>query len=148
RDKRQRNTFCGQQGQHDAHIEESLDHDHGGDAGSKETPEWIAGAQSGAETAVGEDEEQYGDENCANESQFLSGHGVNEICVRLGQIKKFLLTFHQSHAGHAASPNGDQGLDHVKATSLRIGPRIEVSQKSFATPTHVKEQKIKSRNDG
>ena len=79
--------------------------------------EEIFGAPGSAHAAPQKNREQRDHKQRADQPEFLRGHGENKIGVRLGQIKKFLLAFHQARAGHAAGAYRNQRLNDVEAAS-------------------------------
>src|ERR1019366_4586430 len=140
--KRQRNSLGRHQPQHHADIDESLEHDHGGDSDGEKAPEAILRAQRRASSAPEEDRKQDDDTERSDQPQLFGGNRKNKIGVRLGKIKQFLLPFHQPEPGHAARRDRNQRLNDVEAKSLRVGVRIQEGQNAIFSVRHVKDQEI------
>src|ERR1035437_80202 len=146
--KRQRNPLGRHQPQHDADVDESLQDDHGGDSDGEKASEAILSAQRRTSSAPEENRKQDDDRKRSHQPQLFGGDGKNEIRVRLGKIKQFLLPFHQAEPGHAASRNGNERLNNVEAKSLRIGVRIQEGQDAVFSVRHVKDQEIERQQRG
>src|SRR5215831_11283449 len=145
-DERQRDAFGWHHPKHNTDIDESLKHDHAGDADGEETSEGVLCAHSGARAAPEKDPEQDDDCHPADQAEFLGGYGEDEVGVRLGQIEELLLAFHQPEAGDAAGRDGDQRLDHVEAASLRVGVGIQESENAIFSIRHVEDQEVEREN--
>jgi hypothetical protein len=78
----------------------------------------------------------------ADQAQFLGSDGENKIGMRLGKIKKFLLTLHQAGAGHTSGTHRNQRLNNVEAGLLAVGVRIEECENAGAPKGDVKNQEI------
>src|SRR5262249_23604185 len=94
------------------------------------------------ESAPQKEQEGENNGNGSDESQFFSDDRVNEVGVGLGQIKQLLDPVGQSNTVNAAGSKSDQRLDDLKAAFLRVGFRIQESEKAFATIGNVHHQKI------
>jgi hypothetical protein len=82
-----------------------------------------------AQTAPGDDAEADEHRRRADQPELLRDHRVNEIGMRLGEVKQFLDAVHQAPAGHAARADRDQRLDDLKPVAERVVPGIEERQR-------------------
>src|SRR6266478_460836 len=104
-DKRQRNPFRRHHAQHHSKINERLKQNHRCDTESEQPPKSIRRPKSRTQAAPAVHREQRDDNHRAEKAQFLANHCVNEIGMRLRQIKKFLLALHQAHTGKSTGAN-------------------------------------------
>ena len=87
--------------------------------------ELVGGFHGGDKAAPAVNREKREDDDRADEAEFFADDGVDEIGVRFGQEEKFLAAFHQADAGQAAGANGDERLQQLKASALRVAVGME-----------------------
>src|SRR5882762_5287391 len=141
--ERQRNAFRRHQPQHDADVDESLQHDHAGDSDRQEASKVILSAQRRARPAPEKNRKKDDDGKRPHQPQFFSGDGKNKIRMWFGKIKQLLLPFHQAQSGNAAGRNRNQRLNNMETKPLRVSVRIQKRQYAIFPVGDLKDQKIK-----
>ncbi len=92
-----------------------------------------------------EDDEEGEDEDGADEAQFFSDVGEDEVGVGLGEIEELLHALHVAAAGEAAGADGDEGLVDVESGALKVGVGVEEDEHALATPGNPEEEHAKRR---
>ena len=93
-----------------------------------EARERIGGAEGGAQAAISEHDEEDEDEHGAEEAEFFSDVGVDEIGGRFGEVEELLHALHVAAAHEAAGADGDEGLVDVEACALRVEVGVQEGQ--------------------
>ena len=102
-----------------------------------------AGRRKGrADAAPTVNDKERDDEQRADETEFLANHGIDEIGVRLGQVKQLLLAFHQADAGKPSGAHSNQRLPQLKASALRVGAGIPKREKAGHAIRSQRDQQI------
>src|SRR5277367_726067 len=147
-DERQRNAFGREQADHHAEIDQGLADDHGGDADRQIFAELVGGFHGGDKAAPAVYREKREDDDRADEAEFFADDGVDKIGVGFGQEEKFLAAFHQADAGHAAGTNGDERLQELEASALRVAVGMEERFKTRQAVRHANDEQIYCGNGG
>src|SRR5271166_4873583 len=119
-DEGQGDAFGGDEGEHNADVEEGLDEQGRGDAESQEAGERVFRQDGGTHAAITKHDEESDDGDGSDEAEFFGDVGENVIGMRLRQIEELLAAVHIAQAAKAAGSDGDEGLNDVEALAERI----------------------------
>ncbi len=147
-DEGEGDSLCGQEREDDADVEEGLKEDRGGEAEGGEAGEGVGGAEGGAEASVSKHHKEQEDDHGADEAEFFSDVGIDEIGVGLGEIEELLHSLHVAAAQEASGADGDEGLIDVEAGSLGVEAGMEEREHARATPGDPEEQRGEGRQRG
>src|SRR5579883_2259312 len=122
--KRQRNPLRRHHPEHHREINQALENHHRRHAQRQHASKAIRRIERRAQSTPAVHGKKRQHEHRPKKSQFLADHRVNKVCVRLRQIKQFLLSLHQSDSAEAPRTHGDQRLHQLESRALRI--RIQI----------------------
>jgi len=111
-----------------------------GDSKSGEAGEGVGGAVGGAESAIGEEAEEEDDGHGAEEAEFFSDVGEDEIGGGFGEVEEFLHALHEAAAGEATGADGDEGLVDVESCALWIEVGMDEGEHAGAAPGDPEEE--------
>src|SRR6202521_4338424 len=76
----------------------------------------------------------------------LADHRIDKSRVRLRQIEELLFALHQANARETAGADGDERLQQLKSSALRIGIRVQESRQSGLPVRYLRDEQIHHGN--
>src|SRR6267378_3205813 len=147
-DERERNPFRRNHAEHHGEIDQRLTQHHGRDAQREQPPETVGRSNRSAHAAPAISDKKSDHDRRADKAQLFANYGINEIGMRLRQIEELLLTLHQTHAGKSAGSHGDQRLQQLKSSALRIRSGVKKSHEPRLAVRHLCNQEVEQRHRG
>src|SRR6202521_1321548 len=145
-DEGQRDSFRRNHAKHHREIHQRLAQDHRGYSQRQQSPESVRRTERRAHPSQAINDKERNHDHRPDETQFLADHRIDKIRVRLRQIEELLFALHQANARETAGADGDERLQQLKSSALRIGIRVQESRQSGLPVRYLGDEQIHHGN--